>query len=119
MSKPPKSSTGNEDPSQVSPWKAKKIPRTQNKATISVIPEEQPIWKQYVEICDRDGHSASEEIMKFVKQQVAARVPGNPQRPITYYATPQEKPKKKNLWRPGWNTVIVNGKFKEVWIAEE
>ena len=39
-------------------------------------------WKRYLEICDRDGKSASREIRKFVEGQVARRDPGNPQRTL-------------------------------------
>ena len=42
-------------------------------------------WKKYIEICERDGRSASEEIRIFVRGQVRGRDPGNPQRPITAY----------------------------------
>lgn len=45
-----------------------------------------PTWKKYLEICERDGRSASEEIRIFVEGQVRGRDPGNPQRPITAYA---------------------------------
>lgn len=43
-------------------------------------------WKKYLEICSRDGRSASEEIRIFVEGQVRGRDPGNPQRPITAYS---------------------------------
>jgi len=43
-------------------------------------------WKKYLEICERDGRSASGEIRVFVEGQVRGRDPGNPQRPITAYA---------------------------------
>ena len=45
-----------------------------------------PTWRKYLEICKRDGRSASEEIRIFVEGQVRGRDPGNPQRPITAYA---------------------------------
>jgi len=43
-------------------------------------------WAKYLEICKRDGRSASEEIRVFVEGQVRGRDPGNPQRPITAYS---------------------------------
>ena len=43
-------------------------------------------WAKYLEICRRDGRSASEEIRLFIKGQVKKRDPGNPQRPITAYS---------------------------------
>ena len=42
-------------------------------------------WQKYLEICDRDGVSASREIRKYVEGQVARRAPGNPQPPITAF----------------------------------
>ena len=45
-----------------------------------------PTWAKYLEICERDGRSASEEIRIFVEGQVRGRDPGNPQRPLTAWA---------------------------------
>ena len=43
-------------------------------------------WAKYLEICRRDGKTASAEIRLFVDGQVKRRDPGNPQRPITAYS---------------------------------
>lgn len=48
-------------------------------------PRFKPIWAKFVEICERDGTSASEQIRIWVEGQVRRRDPGNPQRPITSY----------------------------------
>ena len=47
-------------------------------------------WKKYLEICERDGTNASEQIRHYVQGQVARRDPGNPQRPITAYVEGHE-----------------------------
>lgn len=57
-------------------------------------PHFSPTWKKYLEICARDGRSASEEIRIFVEGQVRGRDPGNPQRPIT-------------AWSPGHRDQVV------------
>jgi hypothetical protein len=72
-------------PSQVQPWKAKAVPRFPDQVKITWPREERPVWKHYLRICERDGHSASAEIRAWVKGQVALRAPGNPQTPLTVY----------------------------------
>lgn len=44
------------------------------------------IWAKYVEICQSDGSSASKEIRKFVKGQVAKRTPRKAQRPLMAFS---------------------------------
>ena len=47
-------------------------------------------WKKFLEICERDGQSASELVRIWVEGYVARKDPGNPQRPITAYAPGHE-----------------------------
>jgi len=47
-------------------------------------------WKKYLEICERDGTNASKEIRQYVRDQVARREPGNPQRPLTAFVEGHE-----------------------------
>ena len=49
-----------------------------------------PTWTKFLEICDRDGQSASELIRVWVEGYVHRKDPGNPQRPITAYAPGHE-----------------------------
>jgi len=42
-----------------------------------------PTWEEFLEICHRDGFSASEIIRDFIEEYVGRRAPGNPQRPLT------------------------------------
>ena len=49
-----------------------------------------PTWKKFLEICKRDGQSASELIRIWVESYVVRKDPGNPQRPITAYAPGHE-----------------------------
>jgi hypothetical protein len=43
-------------------------------------------WAKFLEICERDGQSASELIRIWVEGYVERKDPGNPQRPITAWA---------------------------------
>ena len=47
-------------------------------------------WEKYLEICDRDGTSASKEIRQFVEGQVSKRDPGNPQTTLGTYVDGHE-----------------------------
>jgi len=47
-------------------------------------------WEKFLEICERDGQSASELIRIWVEGYVHRKDPGNPQRPITAYAPGHE-----------------------------
>jgi len=49
-------------------------------------PRFEPIWKKFLEICERDGQSASGLLRVWVEGYVHRKDPGNPQRPITAYA---------------------------------
>ncbi len=40
-------------------------------------------WKKFLEICERDGQSASELVRIWVEGYVQRKDPGNPQRPLT------------------------------------
>lgn len=42
-------------------------------------------WERFLEICERDGQSASELIRVWVEGYVARKDPGNPQRPLTAF----------------------------------
>ena len=42
-------------------------------------------WRKFLEICERDGQSASELIRIWVEGYVARKDPGNPQPPITAF----------------------------------
>lgn len=42
-------------------------------------------WKKFLEICERDGQSASELVRIWVEGYVQRKDPGNPQRPLTAY----------------------------------
>ena len=46
-----------------------------------------PTWKKFLEICNRDGQSASSLLCTWIEGYVHRKDPGNPQRPITAYAT--------------------------------
>lgn len=43
-------------------------------------------WTKFLEICERDGQSASELIRIWIEGYVERKDPGNPQRPITAWA---------------------------------
>jgi len=58
------------------------VTREDRKVAIYATPGFKATWKKYLEICDRDGLSASREIRIFVEGEVARRAPGNPQRPL-------------------------------------
>lgn len=47
-------------------------------------------WKKFLEICERDGQSASELVRIWVEGYVQRKDPGNPQRPLTAYAPGHE-----------------------------
>ena len=47
-------------------------------------------WKKFMEICERDGQSASELVRIWVEDYVERKDPGNPQRPLTAYAPGHE-----------------------------
>ncbi|GAH48039.1 unnamed protein product, partial [marine sediment metagenome] len=49
-----------------------------------------PTWEKFLEICERDGQSASSLIRIWVEGYVHRKDPGNPQRPITAYAPGHE-----------------------------
>lgn len=42
-------------------------------------------WQKFLDICSRDGQSASELVRIWVEGYVARKDPGNPQRPLTAY----------------------------------
>ena len=42
-------------------------------------------WRKFLEICKRDGVSASHLVRVWVEGYVARKDPGNPQRPITAF----------------------------------
>jgi hypothetical protein len=52
--------------------------------------EFQATWKKFLEICQRDGQSASENLRVWVEGYVKRKDPGNPQRPLTAYAPGHE-----------------------------
>jgi len=43
-------------------------------------------WRKFLEICERDGVSASHLVRVWVEGYVQRKDPGNPQRPITAWA---------------------------------
>lgn len=47
-------------------------------------------WQKFLEICDRDGDSASQLVRKWVEGYVARKEPGNPQRPLTAFVEGHE-----------------------------
>lgn len=42
-------------------------------------------WRKFLEICERDGVSASHLVRVWVEGYVARKDPGNPQRPLTAF----------------------------------
>jgi len=54
-------------------------------------------WKKFLEICERDGVSASHLIRVWVDGYVQRRDPGNPQRPLTAYVPGHEDELALNL----------------------
>ncbi len=75
------------DPAKVQPEKAAKVPRTPRQVKLYWPREKADLWQEFLEICKRDGHSASAEVLAFVDEQVRKRRPGNPQRPLDAYKT--------------------------------
>ena len=53
------------------------------KVSIYAPPRFKATWRKFLEICERDGQSASELIRIWVEGYVARKDPGNPQRPLT------------------------------------
>jgi len=45
-----------------------------------------PTWKKFLEICKRDGQSASSLLCIWIEGYVHRKDPGNPQRPLTAYS---------------------------------
>jgi len=58
--------------------------------TIYAPPHFKATWKKFMEICERDGQSASELVRIWVTGYVERKDPGNPQRPLTAYAPGHE-----------------------------
>lgn len=58
--------------------------------TIYAPPHFKATWKKFLEICERDGQSASELVRIWVEGYVERKDPGNPQRPLTAYAPGHE-----------------------------
>ncbi|MBA7702355.1 hypothetical protein ES703_111119 [subsurface metagenome] len=54
-------------------------------------------WKKFLEICERDGVSASHLIRVWVDGYVKRKDPGNPQRPLTAYVPGHEDALALNL----------------------
>ena len=50
-------------------------------------------WRKFLEICERDGVSASHLIRVWVEGYVQSKDPGNPQRPITAWMPGHEDEK--------------------------
>jgi hypothetical protein len=47
-------------------------------------------WRKFLEICERDGQSASELVRIWVEGYVQRKDPGNPQRPLTAWTPGHE-----------------------------
>ena len=47
-------------------------------------------WEKFIEICERDGQSASGLVRVWVEGYVERKDPGNPQRPITAWSPGHE-----------------------------
>jgi len=47
-------------------------------------------WRKFLEICERDGQSASEFVRIWVEGYVQRKDPGNPQRPLTAWTPGHE-----------------------------
>lgn len=60
--------------------------REDKKVAIYAPPHFKATWRKFLEICERDGQSASELVRIWVEGYVQRKDPGNPQRPITAWA---------------------------------
>ena len=82
-----------------------------------------PTWKKFLEICNRDGQSASSLLCIWVEGYVHRKDPGNPQRPITAY-TPGHEDEITRVEQDIFNTFLAiaerdNGHIRRIRILEE
>ena len=56
------------------------------KVAIYAPPHFKATWRKFLEICERDGVSASHLVRVWVEGYVQRKDPGNPQRPITAWS---------------------------------
>ena len=64
--------------------------REDRKVAIYATPGFKATWRKFLEICERDGVSASHLVRVWVEGYVARKDPGNPQRPLTAYVEGHE-----------------------------
>jgi len=56
------------------------------KVAIYAPPHFKATWRKFLEICERDGESASHLVRVWVEGYVQRKDPGNPQRPLTAWS---------------------------------
>jgi len=66
------------------------VTREDRKVAIYATPGFKATWRKFLEICERDGVSASHLVRVWVEGYVARKDPGNPQRPITAFVEGHE-----------------------------
>ena len=59
--------------------------REDRKVAIYATPGFKATWRRFLELCERDGVSASHLVRVWVEGYVARKDPGNPQRPLTAF----------------------------------